>query len=216
MFEHPVNEKNTSTNRKNTSESREKKKQKKKDNCNEITNRNNNNENRDNKNKTNVYILGNSMVKKLNRYLLTKKIRSKHLVKVRSFPGGGIQLYDGPCETKFTKDKPKSYCFTCRHNNLRTENTVSQIAKAVIDLATSLKNDGNIVTVSGIVQWLDELNSKENEVNCCLMLMCKEGNISFLSHDEGIDHSKYLKKSKLHVNSNNSIQIFAKIFLHFW
>ena len=32
-------------------------------------------EQKNNKNKTNVYILGDSMVKKLNGYLLTKKIR---------------------------------------------------------------------------------------------------------------------------------------------
>ena len=45
---------------------------KKEDNCNEITNKNNNNnENKDN-------FLGDSMVKKLNGYLLTKKIRYKH------------------------------------------------------------------------------------------------------------------------------------------
>ena len=48
-----------------------------------ITSRNNNNENRNNKNKTNVYILGDSMVRKLNGYLLTRKIKHKHLVKVR-------------------------------------------------------------------------------------------------------------------------------------
>ena len=84
-FEHPINKKNASTNGKNTTEANEKKNQKKKkeDNCDGITNRNNKNENRDNKNKTNVYILGNSMVKKLNGYLLTKKIRHKRLVKVR-------------------------------------------------------------------------------------------------------------------------------------
>ena len=41
--------------------------------------------NRNNKNKTNVYILGDSIVKNLNGYLLTKKIRHKHLVKVRLF-----------------------------------------------------------------------------------------------------------------------------------
>ena len=67
------------------SEANEKKKQKKKkeDSYNETTIRDNNNENRNNKNKTNVYILGDSMVKKLNGYLLTRKIKHKHLAKVR-------------------------------------------------------------------------------------------------------------------------------------
>ena len=41
--------------------------------------------------------------------------------------------------------------------DLGTENTASQIAKATIDLATSLKNDDNTVTVSGIIPRLDDL-----------------------------------------------------------
>ena len=39
--------------------------------------------------------------------------------------------------------------------------------------------------------------------------MCKERNISFLSHDESIDPSKHLNESKLHLNSNG-IKIFAE------
>ena len=89
-FDHPKNEKKASASGKNTSEANEKKKQKKKkeDNYKETTNRNN--ENRNNKNKTNVYILGDSMVKKLNGYLVTRKIKHKHLVEVRSFSGAKI------------------------------------------------------------------------------------------------------------------------------
>ena len=98
-FVHAVNKKNANTNGKNTLEANEKKNQKKKkeDNCDGITNRNNSNKYRNNKNKVNVYILGDSMVKKLNGYLLTRKIRHQHLVKVRSFSGDENQLYDGPC-----------------------------------------------------------------------------------------------------------------------
>ena len=67
----------------------------------------------------------------------------------------------------------------------------------------SLKNDGNTVTVSGIVPRVDDLNNKANEVNRRLVLMCKEKNISFLSHDESIDPSKHLNKRmvlKLNLN----------------
>ena len=77
-------------------------------------------------------------------------------------------------------------------NDLRLENTASQIAKATIDLATSLKNDDNTVTVSGIVPSLDDLNNKANEVNRRLVLMCKERNISYRSHDESIDPENFL------------------------
>ena len=99
-------------------------------------------------------------------------------------------------------------------NDLRTKNTASQIAKATIDLAISLKDDDNTVTVSGIVPRLDDLNNKANEMNRRLVLMCKERNISFLSHDESIDPSKHLNESKLHLNSNG-IKIFAENFSRF-
>ena len=39
-------------------------------------------------------------------------------------------------------------------NDLRTENTATQIAKATMDLATSLKIDGNTVFVPDIVPSL--------------------------------------------------------------
>ena len=86
-FEHPRNEKYESQSGKKTSEDKEKKKQKKKkeDNHKETTNRNK--ENKNNENKTNVHILGDSIVRKLNGYLLTRKIKHKHLVKVHSFSG---------------------------------------------------------------------------------------------------------------------------------
>ena len=80
-----------------------------------------------------------------------------------------------------------------------------------IDLATSLKNDDNTVTVSGIVPRLDDLNNKANEVNRRLVIMCKERNISFLSHDESIDPSKHLNESKQHLN-NSGIKIFVENF----
>ena len=139
-FEHPINEKNASTNGKNKSEANEKKNQKKKkeDNCNGITNRNNNNENRNNKSKTNVYILGDSMVKKLNGFSLTRKIRHKHLVKVRSFSGAKISCMTDHVKPTLRGINPDHMVLHAGTNNLRTENTASQIAKATIDLATSL------------------------------------------------------------------------------
>ena len=175
-FEHPINEKNASTNGKNTSEANKKKNQKKKkeDNCNGITNRNNSNGNRNDKNKANFYILSDSMTKKLNGYLLTKKIRHKHLVKVRSFSGAKISCMTDHVKPTLRDINPDHIVLHAGTNDLRTENTASQIAKATTDLAASLKNDGNTVTVSRIIQRLDELNNKANEVNRRLLLMCKE------------------------------------------
>ena len=214
-FEHLKNEKYESQNGKNTSEANEKKKQKKKkeDHHKETTNRNN--ENKNNKNKTNFYILGDSIVKKLNRYLLTRKMKHKHLVKVRLFSGAKISCMTDHVKPTLRDINPDHIILHAGTNDLRTENTASQIEKATIDLATPQKNDDNTVTVSGIVPRLDDLNNKAIEVNRRLVLMCKERNITFLSHDESIDPSKHLNKSKLHLNSGG-IKIFADIFLDFW
>ena len=46
--------------------------------------------------------------------------------------------------------------------------------------------------MSGIVPSLDDLNNKANEVNRRLVLMCKERNISYRSHDESIDPENFL------------------------
>ena len=77
-----------------------------------------------------------------------------------------------------------------------------------------MENDDNTVTMSSIVPRLDDLNNKANKVNHCLVLMCKERNISFLSHDESIGRSKHLNDSKLNFNSNG-IKIFAENFSRF-
>ena len=117
------------------------------------------------------------MVKKLNGYLLTRKIKHKHLVKVRSFSGAKISCMTDHVKPTLRDINPDHIILHAGTNDLRMENTDSQIAKAAIDLATSLKNDDRTVTVPGIVQRLHDLNNKTTEVNRRLVLICKERNI---------------------------------------
>ena len=129
-FKHAKNEKNASANGKNTSEANEKKKQnkKKEDNYNGTSNRNNSNENRNNKNKTNIYILGDSIVKKLNGYLLTRKVKLKHLVKVRSFLGSKISCMADHVKATLRDINPDHIILHAGRKDLRTENTASRAA----------------------------------------------------------------------------------------
>ena len=60
-------------------------------------------------------------------------------------------MYDGLCQTKFTRLNSDHIVLHAGTSDLRTENTASQIAKATIDLATSLKNNDNTVSLSSIV-----------------------------------------------------------------
>ena len=154
------------------------------------------------------------MVEKLNGYLLTKKVGHKDLAEGRSFLDTKISCMTDHVKPNLRNINPDHIVLHAGTNDLRTKNTARQIAKSTIDLAISLKNDGNTVTVSGIVRRFEELKNKANEVNRRLVLMCKERNISFLSHDKGIDRSKHLNESKLHLNSND-IKIFADNFSRF-
>ena len=79
----PYTKRTQAQTKKKTLETNEKKKykMKKEVNCNDITNRTINKENQRSKNKANVHNLGESMVKELNCYLLTRKIRHKHFLK---------------------------------------------------------------------------------------------------------------------------------------
>ena len=132
-----------------------------------------------------------------------------NIVKARSFSGAKISCMTDHVKPTLWDINPDHIVLHSSTNDLRTENTASQIANATTDLVAALKNDGNSVTVSGIVPKLGNLNNKTNKVNRCLVPMCKERNISFLSHDDGYDPSKYLNESKLELDSNG-IKIFAE------
>ena len=109
--------------------------------------------------------------KKLNGYLLTGKIKHKHLVKVRSFSGAKISCMTDHVKPTLRDMSPDHIILHAGTNDLRSENKASQISKATIDLTTSLKNDDNTVTVSGIVPGIGDLNNKANEMHHRLVLM---------------------------------------------
>ena len=154
------------------------------------------------------------MIKKLNGYFLTKKVRHKYLIKVRSFSGAKVSCMVDHVKRTLRDDKPDHIILHVGTNDLRTEKTSSQIAKSAIDLTTSLKNNGNSVIVSGIVPRFHNLNNKATEVNNRLVLMCAERNIPFISHSESIDSSKHRNESKLHMNFNG-VKVYAENFLAF-
>ena len=92
---------------------------------------NNNNNNNNNNNKHNppnnenhsrqvnnvrntVFILGDSIVKNVNGYLLTKKLRHKRLVKVRSFSGTKVSCMYDHVKPTIREFNPNHIIFACR------------------------------------------------------------------------------------------------------
>ena len=107
-------------------------------------------------------------------------------------------------------DKNSSYISSLRKEieYLREENRAEMlIIKQLTEIKTTVNPNENPTD-----KTTRQMNNKVNEVNRRLVLMCKERNISFLSHDESINPSKHLNESKLHLNSK-SIRFLVKLNL---
>ena len=93
----------------------------------------------------------------------------------------------------------------CGTNDLNPEQTASQIARSIIELALSLKSKDNKILVSLIVPRNDHLNNKASEVNCRLVHICAEPNIPYIDHTNSIQQENHLNESKLHFNRYGNI-----------
>ena len=186
------------------------------DNNNNLNNsNNNNNRNNNNKNtKQTVFILGDSMVKKVNGFFLTKDIKHKYLVKVRSFSSAKTRCMHDHVKPTIRDFNPEHIIIHVGTNDLNSEKTASQIASSIIELATSLKNKTNKIYTSLIVPRYDELNNKVNEVNIRLMNMCHARNIGCINHSDTIDPEQHLNESNIHLNKYGNIE-FSKNFTNF-
>ena len=112
-----------------------------------------------------MFILGDSILKNVNGYLLTKILRNKKLIKVRSFSGGKVSCMYDHVKPTIREFNPNHIILHIRTNELKSSKIASQISRSVIDLALSLKSETNTVTMSLIVLRKDSLNNKAQEVN---------------------------------------------------
>ena len=87
----------------------------------------------DTKGKPSIFIMGDSMVKKLNGYLFTKKIKHKGIVKVRPLTTAKVSCMQDHVKRTIRDINPQQIILHVGTNNLKTERTVSQIAESIID-----------------------------------------------------------------------------------
>ena len=115
-----------------------------------------------------VFILGDSMVKKINGFYLTKNIKHKYLVKKRPFSSAKTSCMQDNAKPTIREINPEHIILHVGTNDLKSEKTGSQIANSIIELANSLKNETNSIHVSLIDSRNENLNNKVNKVNSCL------------------------------------------------
>ena len=104
-----------------------------------------------------VFILRDSIVKIVNRYLLKKKLQNKKLIKVRSSSGAKVSCMYDHVKPTIRKFNPNHIILHVGTNKLNS----SQISRSVIDLALSLKLETDTVTISLTVPQKDNLKHKK-------------------------------------------------------
>ena len=139
------NEDNSSSNNNNNSSSKE---------------NNINSSNINSKTRKTAFIIGDSMVKKIDGYLLTSSINHRYIVKVRPFLSAKtIDMVDyiKPTQRDFN---PDVYLLHVGTNDLSSNKSPEQISLDILNLANSLKLDSNTIIVSSIVPRNDENKKK--------------------------------------------------------
>ena len=84
---------------------------------------------------------------------------NKGVVKVRPFTAAKVSCMHDHVNPTIRDIDPQQIILHVGTNDLKTEGTASQIAKATIYLFMSLKKNENTIAVSGIVPRLDELSN---------------------------------------------------------
>ena len=157
-----------------------------------------------------LFILGDSMVKKLKGFLLTRKLNYKCLVKVRPFNSAKVRCKQDHVKPIVRDFDPDHIILHCGTNDLNSDRTSSQIAREIIDLAISLKSDKNKISISLLTPRSDKLNNKASEVNNRLINMCSHRNIAYIDHSSSIQQN-HINESKVHLNRYGTV-VFANTF----
>ena len=149
--------------------------------------------------KKKVFMIGDSMIKKVDGYLLTNSIKHKYLVKVRPFlVAEAVDMFDyiKPIQSDFD---PDAYILQTGTNDLTTDKKPDKICSEISELVKVLKTNKNEIIISNIVPRGDACNTKVEKVNSLLKQFCENNGIDLILHDN-INAKRHLNEGKLQLN----------------
>ena len=91
-------------------------------------------------------------------------------------------------------------------NDLKSVSSPEEIANEIISLALSVKENGQLITVSGIISRGDRFSKKAKSFSECLEVNCKDHNVDFISH-KNINPRAHLNQDRLHPNRKGHYMI---------
>ena len=137
------------------------------------------------------------MTKNLKDWKVSKKLRNAN-VYVRHFAVVKVRCMKDRIKPT-VKEKPDHIVLHLGTNDLASDRPPDLIAKSIVDVASSMKNENHDVTVSNIITRTDHLKEKANEVSDYLSKLCMEGTIYLIDHSKTLK-TQHLNGSKLHLN----------------
>ena len=176
----------------------------------------NKNTNKDQSKSKRTYILGDSMIKNLKGWEMSKKLKNANAY-VRQFAGAKVRCMKDHIKPTL-REKPDHIVLYVSTNDLVSDRSLDLIVKSIVDVASSMKNESHDITVSNIITRAYHLKEKANEVNDYLSKLCMERNIYLIDHSKTLK-THHLNGSKLHLNrrgapilQNTVCKFLSKIF----
>ena len=143
--------------------------------------------NNDIKTQKSVIILGDSMVKHINGWEISKRLQSDCKVYVKQFSGARTKCMKDYMKPSL-RENPDHFILHVGTIDLNKERSPELIAKSIVDLATTLKGNSRYVSVANIIVRTDNsnLNEKGCEENAHLTEMYKERKLNLINHSKKI------------------------------
>ena len=124
------------------------------------------------------------------------------LTYVRHFAGAKVRCMKDHIKPTL-REKPDHIVLHEGKNDLVSDRPPDLIAKSIVDVASSMKNENHDVTVSNIITRTDHLKEKANEVSDYLSKLCMEGTIYLIDHSKTLK-TQHLNGSKMHLNRRDA------------
>ena len=147
---------------------------------------------------------------------MPKKLRNAN-VYVRHFAGAKVRCMKDHIKPTL-REKRDHIVLHLDTNDLVSDWAPDLIAKSIVDVASSMKNENRDVTVSNIITRADNFKEKTNEVNDYLSKLCMERNIYLIDHSKTLK-TQHLNGSKLHLKrrgppilQNTLCKFLSKVF----
>ena len=127
------------------------------------------------------------------------------LTYVRHFAGGKVRCMKDHIKPTL-REKPGHIVLHEGINDLVSDRPPDLIAKSIVDVAPSMKNENPDVTVSNIITRTDHLKEKASEVSDYLSKLCMERTIYLIDHSTTLK-TQHLNGSKLHLHRRDAPNI---------